>query len=173
MCVAACRSVMQCVAVCCSVLQCVVVCCSGFSCVAVCCRVLQCVSIHMFAARNKEECIAWTRVHIAGCCSVSLFIYSLPAMKKRVLLGLRCVLQCVAVCCSGLQCVAVGCSVLQCVGIHMFSDRNEEVCIAWTEVCVCVRERERNRAAKRQRETDADIDRDRQIDRQTDGQTDR
>ena len=26
-------------------------------------------------------------------------------------------LQCVAVCCSGLQCVAVGCSVLQCVAV--------------------------------------------------------
>jgi len=34
-----------------------------------------------------------------------------------VLLWVRCVSQCVAVCCSVLQCVAVCCSVLQCVAL--------------------------------------------------------
>jgi len=56
-----------CGAVCCSVLQCVAAVC------VVCCSVLQCVIlwvIHMFAARNEQECIAWTKVRVAVCCSV-------------------------------------------------------------------------------------------------------
>jgi len=114
----------------------------------------------MFAARNEEECIAWTKVCVAiccrllqcgaavccsvlqqcvaVCCSVLVFVCSQAEMKKSVVLGPRCVVPCVAVCCSVLQQL---CSVLQCVilwVIHMFAARNEKECIAWTKVRVAV-----------------------------------
>jgi hypothetical protein len=75
-------------------------------------------------SRNKEKCVG-IQVSVSVSVSVSVcvqvFICSLPEMKKNVLLGPRCVLPRVAVCCSVLQqCVAVWCnvcSVLQCVAV--------------------------------------------------------
>jgi len=61
--------------------------------------------------------------------------------------GLRCLLQCVAVCCSVLQCVAVCCRVLQCRVLQCVTENPIHnyrcVCVCMCmlmHVCMCVRQ---------------------------------
>jgi len=58
-----------------------------------------------FERKKKRECIV-----NAFTCACVVGTVPLDCVRSRVL-------QCVAVCCSGLQCVAVCCSVLQCVAV--------------------------------------------------------
>jgi len=87
----------------------------GQYCVAVCCSVLQ-----------------WVRV-----CTYDRGLYLRGGNWKCVL---RCVavccsvLQCAAVCCRVLQCVAVCCSVLQCVAVWLIKDSILE---KGTTLCRC------------------------------------
>jgi len=84
--------VLQCIAVCCnvlSVLQCVVQ-------AAVCCSVLQCVAVvavllHLF-------------VELGSLCETAVIDVQLDGLFQTIH---RCMLQCVAVCCSALQRFAI------------------------------------------------------------------
>jgi len=72
--------------------------------VCLCCSVLQCEAV----------CFCSVVRCVAMCCSVLECVERyVPVYGLSKVCG--CVLECVAVCCSGLECVAVCCSVMWCV----------------------------------------------------------
>jgi len=92
----------------CRVLQCVAVCRNGLQWVAACCSVLS-VTVDVLPLSSDG---------VAVCCSVYPRVAVLQCYQRqltRFTQSRRCVLQCIAVCCSTLQYVAEYCSVVQCV----------------------------------------------------------
>jgi len=93
---------LACVAVCCSILQSAVVCCSVLQYVAVCCSVLQsvvacCSAVHPASTKARES------IHVRGTlCEREGVLQSKLHCECNELLcvAVRCIVQCVAVCCS-------------------------------------------------------------------------